>query len=101
MKIIDILNLFENHKNITILSPSVYENKLLYHRIKLHVTNVESIDKNTIKINDSTITFVTPDTFNVDPIPISKLIVEFPNDLPYYILNKLCDSDVVYCQEIV
>ena len=99
MKIIDILDLLAFEKSITILTPNYIESKLLRDRIKLHATNFQLIDNNTLKINDSKIILVTPETFCLDPA--SKLIVEFPNSLPYSVLNKLWVSDIIYCSEIV
>ena len=99
MKIIDILNLLNTEKSITILTPNYIECKLVYDRIKLHATNIQLIDNNTLKIDDSKIIIVTPETFCLDPT--SKLIVEFPNSFPYSVLNKLWVSDIIYCSEIV
>jgi 2-C-methyl-D-erythritol 4-phosphate cytidylyltransferase len=96
MKITDILNLLTNTKSIVIVTPSLYENKLLYDRIKLQVKeNIQLIDNNTIQINDSIIKLVTQD--NVYPYNrCNTIIVEFPQSIPRRILNDLHAINLIF-----
>lgn len=99
MKITEIIDLLNKYKHVTILTPNSYETKLLYDRFKLHVKDATIVSKDTIKIDDSYITFITPDCLN-SINPFSKVIVEFSDQL-YPVLKRMqiCD-DVVLVQEI-
>ena len=100
MKISEIINLLNEHKYVTILTPNFYEKKLLYDRFKLKVFNASLIDKDIIKINNSYITFIIPDNFNSIKFE-SLFIIEFADQIPHHILNNVLSDDVMLVREIV
>lgn len=101
MKISEIINLLNEHKYVTILTPNFYEQKLLYDKFKLYIKNTTLINKNTIKINDSYITFIIPDNLN-STIPLHSLfIVEFPDQISNNILKNILSDNVMLVLEII
>ena len=111
MKIIDVLKLLESNKIIVILTPNKIEAKLVYDRFKLNeFVDTKIVDKNTLDVNGSKL-IVT------DPIDIKHtvclshsmtrmfqgdmphVIVEFPQCIPNYVLNKIHAADVTFCSE--
>ena len=100
MKISEIINLLNEYKYITILTPNFYERKLLYDKFILHIKDATIIDKHTIQIKDSYITFVIPGNFN--PINAESLfIVGFFSQIPHHIFNNILSDDVMFVKEIV
>ena len=100
MKISEIINLLNEHKYVTILTPNFYERKLLYDKFILHIKDAIIIDKHTIQIKDSYITFVIPDNFNSINVE-SLFIIEFADQIPHHILNNALSDDVMFVREIV
>lgn len=97
----EIINLLNKYKNVIILTPNYYEKKLLYDRVKLDTINAILVTEDTIKVNDSYITFTTSDDFNLVNSYISLLIIEFPDQISHYILNRIMSENVIYVQEII
>ena len=100
MKISEIINLLNKHKHVIILTPNYLEQKLLYDKFKLYIKDATIIDINTIKINNSYITFIIPDNFNSITYSTSFFIIEFPNQISCHLLNKIMYDDVMLVQEI-
>ena len=113
MKLIDILNLLECNKTIVILTPNKIEAKLLYDRFRLNTfVDVTAIDKNTLNVRGHTLMIITPDIQQHascssgtlescnDSCP-SHILIEFPESIPKYILNRLSAPNVIFCPEIV
>ena len=99
MKIIDVLKLLESNKIIVILAPNKIEAKLVYDRFKLNeFVDTKIVDKNTLDVNGSRLIVTDPIDIKHTVCP-SHVIVEFPQSIPNYVLNKIHAADVTFCSE--